>query len=198
MSTTDPLDALRAAITAKYDIIPVDASGAPAGSLRTATHLRLSTETTLPKNAPTRLRKAGGNATGPASHPDGFFMLEAVYLAWLLRDTSGGDYMKQARDHGLPAGGFVSLTERKSIVDWLKRTVTSLGNIVPLSGVSFSTAMSPVPPNPNALRVNHAPRIPTPFRLSPPACPVFYHTFTGVILRIHSFPWRCRDDHITY
>jgi parafibromin len=147
MSTTDPLDALRAAISAKYDITPVNASGSPAGSLRAATHLRLSATTTLPKNAPTRLRKAGSSATDPTFHPDSFFMLEAVFLAWLLRDTPGGEYMKQAREHGLPAGGFVSLTERKNIVDWLKRTVTILGNIVPLSGVSFSsinTSISPI------------------------------------------------------
>ncbi|KAI0294655.1 RNA polymerase II accessory factor [Multifurca ochricompacta] len=133
MSTKDPLDALRAAISAKYEIVPVNASGSPAGSLRAATHLRLSTATTLPKNAPTRLRKAGSSMTDPSSQPDGFFMLEAVYLAWLLRDTPGGEYMKQAREHGLPAGGFVSLTERKSIVDWLKRAITLLDSIVPLS-----------------------------------------------------------------
>jgi hypothetical protein len=61
-------------------------------------------------------------------------MLEAVYLAWSLRDTPGGEYMRQAREHGLPAGGFVSLTERKSIVDWLRRAIPSLDSIVPLSG----------------------------------------------------------------
>jgi hypothetical protein len=62
-------------------------------------------------------------------------MLEAVYLAWSLRDTPGGEYMKQAREHGFPAGGFVGLTERKNIVDWLKRAVTGLDSIVPLSGM---------------------------------------------------------------
>ncbi|KAH9958508.1 hypothetical protein BGW80DRAFT_1439042 [Lactifluus volemus] len=118
MSATDPLDTLRAAVSANHDITTVNASGAPAGSLRTATHLRLSATTTLPKNAPTRLRKPGSSGIDPTSHPDGFFMLEAVYLAWLLCDT--------------PAGGFVSLTERKSIVD----CVNNLGNIIPLLGVS--------------------------------------------------------------
>ncbi|KAH9961006.1 RNA polymerase II-associated protein [Russula dissimulans] len=133
MSAMDPLDALRAAISAKYEIKPVNSSGAPVTSLRVATHLRLSAAVTLPKNAPTRLRRVGSSATDPASEPDGFFMLEAVYLAWSLRDASGGEYMKQAREHGLPAGGFVGLTERKSIVDWLRRVVTVLDSIVPLS-----------------------------------------------------------------
>jgi len=133
MGVMDPLDAFRAAISAKYEIEPVNASGTSTGSLRSATHLRFSTAITLPKNAPTRLRKVGSNAKAPASEPDGFFMLEAVYLAWSLRDTPGGEYMKQAREHGLPAGGFVGLTERKSIVDWLKRSVAALDSIVQLS-----------------------------------------------------------------
>jgi hypothetical protein len=131
----DPLETFRAAVSAKYAIKPVNASGAPASSLRSATHLRLSTVATFPKNTPTRFRKVGSSATDPASEPDGFFMLEAVYLAWLSRDTPGGEYMKQAREHGFPAGGFVGLTERKGIVDWLKRAVTVLDSIVPLSGM---------------------------------------------------------------
>ena len=133
----DPLETFRAAVSAKYDIKPVIASGAPASSLRAATHLRLSTVVTFPITTPTRLRKVGSSATDPASEPDGFFMLDAVYLAWSLRDTPGGEYMKQAREHGFPAGGFVGLTERKSIVDWLKRVVTVLDSIVPLSGMFF-------------------------------------------------------------
>jgi parafibromin len=131
----DPLETFRTAVSTKYDIKPVNASGAPASSLRSATHLRLSTAVTYPKITPTRLRKVGSSATDPASEPDGFFMLEAVYLAWLSRDTPGGEYMKQAREHGFPAGGFVGLTERKGIVDWLKRAVTVLDSIVPLSGM---------------------------------------------------------------
>ncbi|KAI0296805.1 RNA polymerase II accessory factor [Russula brevipes] len=158
MSAMDPLDALRAAISAKYEIEPVNSSGVPASTLRSATHLRLSTAVTFPKNAPTRLRKVGSAATNPPSEPDGFFMLEAVYLAWSLRDTPGGEYMKQAREHGLPAGGFVGLTERKNIVDWLKRSVTGLDSIVPLSG----STTPPGSPPPSVYRRLPAPPLSTP------------------------------------
>ncbi|KAH8977406.1 RNA polymerase II accessory factor [Lactarius hatsudake] len=150
MSTTDPLDALRAAISSKYEITLVTSSGSPAGTLRAATHLRLSSATTLPKSARTRLRKAGSSATDPSAQPDGFFMLEAVYLAWTLRDTPGGEYMRQAREH---AGGFVSLTERKSIVDWLRRAIPALDSIVPLS----ESTTPPGSPPPSAYR-----RLPAP------------------------------------
>jgi hypothetical protein len=54
-----------------------------------------------------------------------------VYLAWLLRDASGAEYMKQARENGL-AVGFVSITERKSVVDWLEGRVNDLPSIVPI------------------------------------------------------------------
>lgn len=133
VTVMDPLDAFRAAVSSKYEVAP-----APASSLRSATHLRLSPTITFPKGTPTRLRKVGSSAKDPTSEPDGFFTLEAVYIAWSLRDAPGGEYMKQARELGLPAGSFVGLTERKSIVDWLKRIVAMLDSIVPLSGVFFS------------------------------------------------------------
>lgn len=134
MNPTDPLHALRAAFSTKYEITPVTASGAPPGTLQATKHLHLSVATTLPKSAPTHLRKAGSSATDPSAQPDGFFMLEAVYLAWSLCDTPGWEYMRRACKHGLPAGRFVSLTEQKSIVDWLRRAISALDSIVPLSG----------------------------------------------------------------
>jgi parafibromin len=126
--STDALQALRTAITSGYEIIPLDASGAPAPSLPAATHLRLSDSLSFPKSAPTRLRKPGGNLAS-------FFRLEAVYLAWLLRDASGAEYMKQARERGL-AVGFVSVTERKAVVDWLEGRRAALDSVAPPAGAS--------------------------------------------------------------
>lgn len=63
----------------------------------------------FPKSSLTRYRKAGGD----------FYSLEAIYLAWLLKDVTGADYMKQTREYGLTFG-FVSVTERKHVVDWLE------------------------------------------------------------------------------
>ncbi|KAI0062129.1 RNA polymerase II accessory factor [Artomyces pyxidatus] len=145
MSTADDaLGALKDAIKAGYTIAPADAAGAPAPSLRTATHLRLSASSTLPKSTPTRLRKPGSAAKDPAVAPDGFFALEAVYLAWLLRDASGAEYMKQAREHGL-AVGFVSVTERKGVVQWLEGKIPRLDSIVPAAAESTTPPGSPPP-----------------------------------------------------
>ena len=192
----DPLETFRTAVSTKYDVKPVNASGAPASSLRSATHLRLSTAVTFPKNTPTRLRKVGSSATDPASEPDGFFMLEAVYLAWLSRDAPGGEYMKQAREHGFPAGGFVGLTERKGIVDWLKRAVTVLDSIVPLSGMFlliFEVHSSHSPPN--ELRVDNPSGVSPVIRLPSSSHPILFCTpHANTALYIHPLPWRCRAN----
>jgi parafibromin len=66
-------------------------------------------------------------------NPQDFFSIEAVYLAWLLRDAPGAEYMKQARESGL-AVGFVSVTERKSVVDWLEGKIPDHERIVSLVG----------------------------------------------------------------
>ncbi len=76
------------------------------------------------KSSPTRYRKTRASSD--------FYSLEAVYLAWLLRDVSGAEYMKQAREHGL-AVGFVSVTERKHVVEWLEGRSTDQDRVAPLT-----------------------------------------------------------------
>jgi hypothetical protein len=65
--------------------------------------------------------------------PQDFYTLHAVYLAWFLRDAHGAEYLKQTREHGL-AVGFISITDRKSVVDWLEGKVNDLDNIAPPMG----------------------------------------------------------------
>ena len=130
MSSTDALLALRQAIKSKKSIKYANASSS-ATSLQSATHLVLSSSVSLPKSTPTRLRKPGATSKDPSSNPTDFFTLDAVYLAWLLRDGSVAEYMKQARENGL-AVGFVSITERKNVVDWLDGKSNDLSSIVPI------------------------------------------------------------------
>jgi parafibromin len=125
MSTNDPLQSLRQAIQSRSSINYADASGASSPSLASATHLVLSPTLSLAKSGPTRYLKPGASKD--------FFSLEAIYLAWLLRDAPGADYMKQARENGL-AVGFVSVTERKGVVDWLEGRGGGEERVVPLSG----------------------------------------------------------------
>lgn len=128
----DVLLTLKHAIKSGYKITFSDGTS-PSPSFAAASHLVLSPTATLPKSAPTRLRKPGVTSTDHAANPQDFFALEAVYLAWDLRDVSGAEYMKAARENGL-AVGFVSVTERKGVVDWLEGRTNDLENIVPLVG----------------------------------------------------------------
>lgn len=129
--STDALLALRQAIKSRTEITYLNGSE-PTGSIASATHIVLSPTLSIPKSAPTRLRKPGATSTDPSTSPQDFFSLEAVYLSWLLRDASGAEYMKQARENGL-AVGFVSVTERKSVVDWIEGRRNDLENIVPVA-----------------------------------------------------------------
>lgn len=127
-STSDPLLALRHAVKSKSPITYL-AHGKHAQTLLTATHLALGAAVTLPKSSPTRYTKPG--VSSPSSTAD-VYTLEAVYLAWLLRDAPGAEYMRQARESGLTVG-FVSVTERKSVVEWLEGKVADLERIRPLA-----------------------------------------------------------------
>jgi parafibromin len=90
--------------------------------------------------------------------------LEAVYLAWLLRDAPGAEYMKHARENGLVVG-FVSVTERKNVVDWLEAKTSDYERIAPLS--EESTTPPGTPPR-TSLTLTSSPSKTQPASASPP------------------------------
>jgi parafibromin len=131
MSSSDALLSLRSAIQSKTSISFANPDGSPAHNLVSSTNILLPPSSPFPKTTPTRLRK-GTNE---------FYTLEAVYLAWLLRNASSAEYVKQVRDNGVPTG-FVSVTERKGVVDWLEGNVDDLpgriASALPATAVSTS------------------------------------------------------------
>jgi len=141
MAETDPLLLLRQAISTRKTIKFVDASDQPTSSLSTAASLVLpqpssSTPTTLAKSTPTRLRKPNHTQTDPNTHPSDFYALDAVYLAWSLREAASAEYMKTVREAGIGITNMVAITEKASVVDWLEGRVETIPNIVPLLGKS--------------------------------------------------------------
>lgn len=129
--TPDPLLLLQRAIKAKSPITFTDTRSISVATLAAATYIKLQ-HGSIPKTSPTRLRRPIGSATSPEDNPDDFFSICAVYLAWASKDASGAEYLRQARENGLGAGSFVSVTERKSVVDWLEGRTAHLENIVSL------------------------------------------------------------------
>ncbi|KAI0373122.1 RNA polymerase II-associated protein [Pilatotrama ljubarskyi] len=140
-SGTDALLALRQAIKSKTPITYTNDAG-PTDSFSSATHLVLSPTSALPKSTPTRLRKPGATASDPQSNSQDFFSLGAVYLAWLLRDAPGAEYMKQVRENGYTVG-FVSVTERKAVADWLEDKTQSLSGLVSIEAESTTPPGTP-------------------------------------------------------
>ncbi|TDL18522.1 CDC73-domain-containing protein [Rickenella mellea] len=148
-SPADPLLALRHAIKSKTKITYSDGSQ-PVSSIAAATEIVLSPNVSLPKSTPTRLQKPGTSSTDPSTNPGDFFTLEAVFLTWLLKDASGAEYMKQARESGLMVG-FVSVTERKDLVEWLDGKSQNHPRIVSSQNLESSTPPGTPPPSGSAL-----------------------------------------------
>ncbi|KIM49712.1 hypothetical protein M413DRAFT_438864 [Hebeloma cylindrosporum] len=130
---SDPLLALRQSIKSKSKITYTNASG-PCSTLLSATTLIINS-LPFPKGTRTRFRRGAGGAND-------FYTLDALYVAWLLRDAPGAEYMKQAREHGLSVG-FVSVTERKHVVDWLEGKVQESDQIEPLTSISTTPPGTP-------------------------------------------------------
>ncbi|KAF9443369.1 CDC73-domain-containing protein [Macrolepiota fuliginosa MF-IS2] len=140
MASSDTLNELRQAVKSK-DTISYSSAQGPCTSLVAATHIVFPSGSVL-KSTPTRYRRAG--AAG--SSPQDFYTVEALYLAWLLRDAAGAEYMKQTRENGLSVG-FVSVTERKTVVDWLEGRISDHDRIGPAAEVESTTPPGSPPRN---------------------------------------------------
>lgn len=122
MASLDSLAALRQTIKTHDPITFLNDSN-PCAKITVATHIKLG-DAIISKSTPTRFRKPGTDSTDWNAQPDDFYTTEAVVLAWLLKELPVAEYMKQAREAGL-AVGFVSVTERKGVVDWLEGKITT-------------------------------------------------------------------------
>ncbi|KAL9714639.1 accessory factor associated with RNA polymerase II [Leucoagaricus gongylophorus] len=140
MASLDVLSALRQAVKSKADITFSNSRG-QCSSLSAATHIVLPSGS-IPKSAETRYAKAGTKA----SSPQDCYTAEALYLAWSLRDAAVAEYMKQTRENGLTAG-YVSITERKTVVDWLEGRIPDHDRIRPALQVESTTPPGSPPRN---------------------------------------------------
>ncbi|KAG8833329.1 accessory factor associated with RNA polymerase II [Serendipita sp. 399] len=149
MAETDALLALRNSIGAKQTITFLNESTQPTSSLAQATSLVLPQSNggpavTLPKSTPTRLRKPGHTETDPLTHPADFYTLDAVYLAWSLREAATAEYMKTVRESGIVLTNMVAITEKQSVAEWLEGSTDSHPNIVSQQGtISAAPSSSP-------------------------------------------------------
>ncbi|KAG8898699.1 accessory factor associated with RNA polymerase II [Tulasnella sp. 403] len=134
----DALNALRETIQAQRPI-SYFADGKPTTSLQAATHIVLSPTTTLPKSTPTRWRR-DATATDPHAEPQRFFALDALVLTWSTRNENAATYMRQATTSGV---NYVSLTDRKAVVDWLEGKVDVSDKVAPVQ--ESTTPTSPPP-----------------------------------------------------
>ena len=135
----DPLLALRQAISSQSPITYLNENNEPCDTLQQATWLLFSPDVKISKVAPTRFQKPNASTRDWVGHPEDFFAVQAVLLVWLTRGAPGGEYLKQARE--MFAGtGFVSVTDRKPLVEWLEGTLDTLERIIPTQGLCRITS----------------------------------------------------------
>ncbi|KAJ8508175.1 hypothetical protein ONZ45_g9523 [Pleurotus djamor] len=139
---SDPLLCLRQAIKSK-DKVSYTKDGQQTEILSSATHIDIPPNHSFLKTTPTRYRKPDTNSSNPTATPQDFYSLQAVHIAWLFRDATVADYMRHARERGLGAG-FVSITERKAVVDWLEGREGHPERVAPLAGDTTTPPGSPV------------------------------------------------------
>ncbi|KAL0576224.1 accessory factor associated with RNA polymerase II [Marasmius crinis-equi] len=136
MASSDPLLSLRKAIQSKSPI-EFSQNSEPCSSLAAATHIVIS-DHAFPKSVPTRFLTGSGSSSSSGAT----YSLAALYLAWVHKNSPGAEYMKQAREGGLLTG-FVSVTERKSVVDWLEGAVEDHPRIKPIGSVTTTPPGTP-------------------------------------------------------
>src|SRR5258708_4487103 len=130
-STMDVLLVLRQAIKARLPITCLDANSQPCHTLQQATYISLGSSTKIPKTATTRFQKPNASTRDWVGHPEDFFTLQAVFVAWMARDAPTTEYLKQAREN-LAGAGFVSVTDRKLLVEWLEGKSVELERLIPI------------------------------------------------------------------
>ncbi|KDQ18645.1 hypothetical protein BOTBODRAFT_104124 [Botryobasidium botryosum FD-172 SS1] len=140
-SKNDALLLLRNSIKSNSQITYENDDGS-CDTLSAATTLVLSDGFKIAKTTPTRFRKPTSQSTDPNANPEGFYTAEAILLTWLLRDAAAGDYMRQAREAGL-AVGFVSVTDRKAVVDWLEEKTQTHERIITLESKCSTPPSTP-------------------------------------------------------
>lgn len=131
-STTDPLLALRDAIKTKSAVSYL-VDDAPTPMLQSSTHISIPTAGTEPlvvlKSTPSRFRK-------PSSSTE-FYTVGSVLACWLFREAGAAEYMRACREAGY-AVGFVSVTERKGVVEWLEGGRSTHDRLARLPGAFYN------------------------------------------------------------
>lgn len=142
-NSMDPLQALRQTVQAQQPITYLTDESTPSETLQVATHIGLGpNDLRFPKTAATRYQRPSATRRDWVAHPEDFFTLQAIILAYVSKDLSTAEYLKRARDTFAGATAFVSVTDRAPLVEWLEGKSQTLERLVPLQGPSLLCSIS--------------------------------------------------------
>nr|ASF90230.1 hypothetical protein SPAR01680 [Bartheletia paradoxa] len=127
----DALLALRHAFMASLPISPM-LSSVPC-PFSSSTHLLIPTpsgDISFPRTTPTRLKRSTGDP----------YALDALYFAVTNRDASARDYMHEVTGTGIT--GFVSVLDRRNVVEFMTGAKETHRDLVPLEGADQLSSTS--------------------------------------------------------
>ncbi|KAF8311570.1 CDC73-domain-containing protein [Clavulina sp. PMI_390] len=138
----DPLQTLRETIQSQQPITYLTGDSAPCDSLQTAAYIALgSNGAKFPKVVATRYQRPGQQERDWTVNPGSFYSLQAVVIAYQLKESNTADYLKKTRDAGVTA--FVSSTDRAPLVAWLEGKSSTLDRLVSSADGSTTPTGSP-------------------------------------------------------
>lgn len=117
-SSEDPLLLLRGTLVSGQEIQLLDAAGEQVFELQSATQLAFTspstgTKRTFPKDTPTRFVQTGHSLDDPSSP---LYQLQQLLFAFLTRDATIPDYLRQAGEAEVP---FLPPVDRMIVSEWL-------------------------------------------------------------------------------
>ena len=131
MVQLDPLLALRSTLSSSKSITLLSSSQTEVYNLSEASHIsfpHLSSSPSYARSTPTRLSAGTNPNLSDPSTP--YYDLQTLLFGYLHREAPTAEYLKLARSQGV---GFVSVTDRKLVVEYLGGKGEAQGRIRPLN-----------------------------------------------------------------
>ncbi|ORX33232.1 RNA pol II accessory factor, Cdc73 family-domain-containing protein [Kockovaella imperatae] len=140
----DALQLFRSALASSLPPTLLTAASEPAPSLRLAAYISFAQSTSEPIN----LVKDYATRYAKSDTKDGFYTAAQIYLAWSERASAVRDYLIKGQAEGV---GYVSVTDRRFVLDYLNGGNDEQGRVVPLSNDAGPGSSMTLPSGADAL-----------------------------------------------
>lgn len=126
MTTHDPLDLFRLALSSSAPPVLLTAASEPAQTLAEAAYI--SFPLAQPHGTVNIAKDASTRYTSKADSKNEFFTVGQLWLAWSERDSGVREYFSKVQQEGV---GYVGVADRRGVVEYLMGEGDGGGRVVP-------------------------------------------------------------------